>query len=104
MEPQGLPEDAADNRDAWAQYFAADEEWKDEHIYYGDGYGHRTEECWFTHILAEGDVEPEDILENIPDGTPISGPFEVAVHFEGSYDETEPNFILWKDKTHDDPS
>jgi hypothetical protein len=105
VEPKGMPEDMADNRYAWEQYFRADEEWQEEHLVLGGGgHGHRTEECWFTHILREGDIEPEDILTNIPDGTPIISPFKVEVHFEGSYDETEPNFIPWKDKSDADPS
>lgn len=95
-----LPEDYRQVFLAWEDDVT---EWKDEHLFCGDGYGHRAKECWFTHILAEGDVEPETILENIPDGTPISGPFRVEVHYEGSFDETEPSFILWKESD-DDPS
>ncbi len=93
-----LPEDFRQALAVWEDDVI---EWKDEHIYYGDGYGHRAGECWFTHILAEGDVEPEDILHAIPDGTLINGPFEVRVSYEGSFDEAEPNFTLWKDSATD---
>jgi len=97
-----LPEDFVQ---AFAAWEGDVEEWKDEHIYYGDGYGHRAEECWFTHILAEGDVEPETILHGIPDGTLIVSPLLVSVHYDGSFDETEPNFTLWKkEDLHGDPS
>jgi hypothetical protein len=91
---EDLPEDF---RLAFLAWEDAVEDWKDEHIRCGDGYGHRIAECWFTHILAEGDVEPEEILENIPDNTPINGPFKVEVHYGGSYDETSPSFTLWKE-------
>jgi hypothetical protein len=95
-----LPEDYRQAFLAWEEDV---EEWKDEHIYYGDGYGHRAEECWFTHVLTEGDVEPETILHGIPDGTLIVSPLLVSVYYDGSFDETEPNFTLWKEPD-DDPS
>lgn len=104
VEPRGMPEDTADNRSAWNDYLAAEDEWQDDHVRYSDGYGHRIGECWFAHILGEGDVEPEDILENIPDDTPINGPFKVEVHYEGSYDESSPSFTLWKETADGDPS
>jgi hypothetical protein len=91
-------------REAWDVYEDALEEWRDDHIYYGEGYGHRSGECWFIHTLSEGDVEPETILAGIPDGTPIVSPFLVSVHYDGSFDEAEPNFTLWKEASDDDPS
>lgn len=103
VEPRRI-EDTADNRSAWNDYLAAEDEWQDDHVRYSDGYGHRIGECWFTHILAEGDVEPEDILKNIPDDTPINGPFKVEVHYEGSYDEVYPSFTLWKEAADGDQS
>jgi len=105
IEPKGMPSESADNHAAWGQYFAADDDWKSEHIDFGDGcYGHRTQECWFTGIIADGDIEPEDILANIPDGTPIVSPLKVEVHYEGFHDETMPVFIPWKDQSNADPS
>lgn len=104
VEPQGMPVDVADNQSAWTDYFIAEDEWTDAHVRYSNGYGHRVGECWFAHILGEGDVEPEEILANIPDDTPINGPFKVEVHYEGSGDETYPSFTLWKEAADGDPS
>jgi hypothetical protein len=99
--PQGHTPDAElpeEFRLAWRAWEDEVTEWQCAHYYYGGGsYGHRVGDCWFTHILGEGDVEPEGILENIPDNTPINGPFKVEVHYEGSYDETSPSFTLWKE-------
>jgi hypothetical protein len=96
---EDLPEDF---RLAFLAWEDAVEEWKSDHIYYGEGrYGHRSKECWFVQIVGLGDLEPDDFLHNIPNGTPVVSPLPVRVDYEGHYEETSPNFTPWKD-THDD--
>jgi hypothetical protein len=103
VEPQGMPEDTEDNRSAWEKYLAAEDEWTDDHVHYAVGYGHRIGKCWFSYILGQGEVEPEDILENIPEG-PIDGPIKVEVHYDGGLDEAYPSFTLWKEAADGDQS
>lgn len=90
-----LPEDFVKAFRAWEDDVV---EWQCEHIGYGGGeYGHRIGECWFTHVMVEGDLDAENFLAHIPEDTPIISPLLVHVAYEGHYDETEPVFELWKD-------
>lgn len=93
--PDGWPVPADDFREEWDAWAAADEAWSDEHP---GGPWHPGDECWFVHSLTEGEFEPEYYLAPLPEG-PLTGPIEVAVAFDGSYEESEPVFYPWKEET-----
>jgi len=93
-QPRGLTGSA--KRRAEQRFLQAYDEWHDLH-----GYGaaeHPGSECWFEHMLTEGDIEPEYFLADIPNDTPLTWPLEIRVGHEGSYDESTPIFTTWKDR------
>lgn len=98
MAPSDYHEAAPASREDWEKFEAARDHWENE--VHGGHRWHRTEECWFATVaVPNSDFEPEYFLEDIPDGTKITGPLKVLVGYEGSEEETEPTFKLWEEPT-----
>ena len=86
--PPPGPENWDDPSEAWQKYWAAYEDYREnvcptEH--------HPGPECWFEHILALGEEEPEYYLAELPAGT-ITGPIPVAVSVTGYDDDMQMHF------------
>lgn len=81
-------------KEAWDDYHEALDQWRDEHD--NDGF-HRTEECWFELVLREDWFDSEGYLTDL-DNEIVVSPMRVLVGYEGSGEDTEPKFTLWKEE------
>lgn len=78
----------------WDEWEAADERWWEDHDF---GSWHPANQCWASHMIAEGDYEPEYYLRSMPKGHVINGPLRIQIGRIGNYEEAEPVFRLWDD-------
>lgn len=88
--PPHEPESWDDPSPAWKKYWEDYEAWREE----CPTSTHPGPECWYQHVLAVGDEEPEYFLAELPEG-PITGPLQVAVSTTGYDDDLQIHFHLF---------
>lgn len=90
----GGPE-GEERRAAWQAFEEARQRWEDE--VHGGYRWHRTDRCFFEYAVNSGDFDPEYFLDELPQEMVITGAMRVQVGYEGSGEDTEPKFKLWKE-------